>query len=540
MSSPTQLVLRLARLPTIRRHSVLLTLQDHGLLKATGWTRRQFSSKSRQFQVTQFQAADGLVTNHGNNPEEEDKDKNQRRPRKVTVYLSNENSSQWTTTIPSNEQHDKDRNNTTKTKTTTSNSLQQYLFDNVITHFLPAHYPHSVAPGYAKFSILAFSASAAGSAAMVLSTQTLLLAVGVVGASSHNNASIMAGALNWVLKDGIGQLGGVIFASRMGHTKKFDSDPKRLRMLAALCLDGASLLEILSPFVLSTWVLPLACVANIGKNIGFLTASASRAAIHQSLARQGNLADVTAKSGTQSMGAGLVGTALGIGLSTVVLHHDATNFVVGFCVLSAIHQGCNYLSLKAVPLRRFNRHRLHWVLSEYCSNSSNNSNNNTKDQAQFTRAVLTPSQVAGREQYFPLSFSSPDDAHSWLSIGSSLEALCPGPVQDFQQLYELLQDEAYLLNITTGRIHLVFQEHATGEDLIKGMLHAYLLHHEGQLGETHADHHHLSAIKHSYQTVQETFPELKEELERHGWMTGTDVTSVEPADAYRLNIEAKA
>lgn len=60
---------------------------------------------------------------------------------------------------------------------------------------------------------------------MVLSTQTLLLAVGVIG-SNAQKAGIMAGALNWVMKDFAGQLGGVLFASQMGKTRAFDADPK--------------------------------------------------------------------------------------------------------------------------------------------------------------------------------------------------------------------------------------------------------------------------------------------------------------------------
>ena len=38
-------------------------------------------------------------------------------------------------------------------------------------------------------------------------------------------------------------------------------------------------------------------VYNIGKNISFLAASASRAAIHKSYAKHENLADITAKTG---------------------------------------------------------------------------------------------------------------------------------------------------------------------------------------------------------------------------------------------------
>ena len=99
-------------------------------------------------------------------------------------------------------------------------------------------------------------------------------------------------------------------------------------MVAATALDGATLLEILSPLCHSSFVLPIASIANIGKNIGFLTASASRASLHQSLAVTGNLGDVTVKAGSQSMAASLVGTSLGIGLSSL-LSHDVLNF--GLC-----------------------------------------------------------------------------------------------------------------------------------------------------------------------------------------------------------------
>ena len=124
----------------------------------------------------------------------------------------------------------------------------------------------------------------------VLSTQSLLLAVGV-GASTALPA---AAALNWVIKDGFGQLGGVIFASSMGN--RFDADPKRWRMLAGtnnaaygleVCMSGvfflpcglltssvtttaysvdfAILIEILTPLVPGLFLL-LASLANVGES----------------------------------------------------------------------------------------------------------------------------------------------------------------------------------------------------------------------------------------------------------------------------------
>lgn len=157
----------------------------------------------------------------------------------------------------------------------------------LIHHFLPARYPYSVCPSYATYASYCFLGSIAGSSAMVLSTQALLIAVGV----GTHSAAPMAGALNWVMKDGIGQLGGVVFASQLGrggldwlgsfgqrlknnnNTHKrgnfqrgtADTNPKRWRMVAALALDLSTLLEICTPMMGSHWFLPMASIANIGK-----------------------------------------------------------------------------------------------------------------------------------------------------------------------------------------------------------------------------------------------------------------------------------
>mmetsp|Transcript_27760 Transcript_27760/g.50101 ORF Transcript_27760/g.50101 Transcript_27760/m.50101 type:complete len:387 (-) Transcript_27760:1222-2382(-) len=172
--------------------------------------------------------------------------------------------------------------NSYKTKDLTN--IQNLPF---IHHFLPAHYPHSVCPSYAPYASYCFLGSIAGSSAMVLSTQALLVAVGV----GTQSAAPMAAALNWVMKDGVGQLGGVIFASQLGKggvdldywRGKFgkwtgllggskiqnrgnfqrgtaDTNPKRWRMVAALALDLSTLLEICTPLMGPEWFLPCASV----------------------------------------------------------------------------------------------------------------------------------------------------------------------------------------------------------------------------------------------------------------------------------------
>lgn len=66
---------------------------------------------------------------------------------------------------------------------------------------------------------------------------------------------------------------------------------------------GSLVIRILVPFRCSV----SRTLSVTGKNISFLAASASRAAIHNVLAAKGNLADVTAKAGAQTILACMVG-----------------------------------------------------------------------------------------------------------------------------------------------------------------------------------------------------------------------------------------
>jgi len=354
-----------------------------------------------------------------------------------------------------------------------------------------------------------------------------LLAVGIVGQSS-TSTSVMAGALNWVMKDFVGQLGGVVFASQMGKTKAFDNDPKRWRMVAAIALDGATMLEIFAPLCHPSMVLPIASIANIGKNIGFLTASASRAALHQSLAITGNLGDVTVKAGSQSMLASLVGTSLGIGLSTL-LHHDTFNFGICFLGLSVIHQGCTYLSLQNVPLAHFNRHRLHLAMGYYLEHQT----------------IPSPADVAKIERFFP--FVSSDSSSEWLRIGRSLREVCQNPIE-LEHCLASVPNEAYLIrwNEETQNIDLIFFNDAKDQDICRGVYHACLIRHETcQMAAADNDLTTTGTCKIPFETkitqethlqVQKNFSHLFEELHTQGWDTSSGVTDVEDKSAHRIQI----
>ena len=181
---------------------------------------------------------------------------------------------------------------------------------SAFSYLLPMGYPASVGTDYMNYSTWCATAGVFASAGGVLATQSLLCAVGV--GSGGASTPPFAASLNWVLKDGIGQLAAVVSAAVISD--RFDADPKRWRSLAAYAEATARCLNASTPF--APWAfLPIASVANLGYSVACLAASATKADFHRSLARQQNLGDVTAKAGSQAISASLIGTGVGVCLS---------------------------------------------------------------------------------------------------------------------------------------------------------------------------------------------------------------------------------
>jgi hypothetical protein len=139
---------------------------------------------------------------------------------------------------------------TTTTTTLKLNELRRAVVHNVRTHMLPANYERSTIPSYLSYVRWSFVAATVSSASGVLSTQALLFGLGL----NATTGIAAAAAMNWVLKDGIGMLGGMLFASVVNT--RFDANPKRFRLGAAAALDSAMFLEVATP-LFPAYFLPL-------------------------------------------------------------------------------------------------------------------------------------------------------------------------------------------------------------------------------------------------------------------------------------------
>ena len=160
--------------------------------------------------------------------------------------------------------------------------------------FLPAGYPASVRPEYLKFQAFDTLQAACSYLRSILTTSAILRGAGV----GEETASPMAAAVAWVLRDGVGMFGSLIFSYIVGAS--FDVHVKEWRLFADLINDVGLTLDMLAPLAGGYFVL-VAALGAACKTICGMVAGATRASITAHFALRDNLADVSAKESAQEV-----------------------------------------------------------------------------------------------------------------------------------------------------------------------------------------------------------------------------------------------
>ncbi|KAG0330480.1 hypothetical protein BGZ99_003051 [Dissophora globulifera] len=378
--------------------------------------------------------------------------------------------------------------------------------------FLPKGYPETVTPNYWQFAKWQFLHNVTGSVSAVISTQSLLFAMGL-GAGSIP----MAAALNWIIKDGLGQLGGVVYASFVSD--KFDSEPKRYRFQATVAMQGANILELLTP-LWPGYFLIIASISNIGKNMAWLASSATRAQMNKTFALRDNLGDITGKSGSQATAAGLVGTGLGVIIAALMSHvseDPAVLPLVPMCLtfmpFAFLNIYSNYRSSHYVTTSSLNVSRIETVFhnilkemdlgrSDTSSSSSNSSRISISNsingsgsgsgsgsdiskekqlssqlQERLERLIPTPKHVAHEEVFV-------GPYHSPFKIGVEIEPIISRYAgqgerawalgQALRQAHFVRTERYYMMADATesNKVVIWFDKKAQNSDLVQGFYHA--------------------------------------------------------------------
>eukprot|EP00274_Cyanoptyche_gloeocystis_P000376 CAMPEP_0196664896 /NCGR_PEP_ID=MMETSP1086-20130531/58824_1 /TAXON_ID=77921 /ORGANISM="Cyanoptyche gloeocystis , Strain SAG4.97" /LENGTH=638 /DNA_ID=CAMNT_0042001389 /DNA_START=548 /DNA_END=2466 /DNA_ORIENTATION=- len=313
--------------------------------------------------------------------------------------------------------------------------------------YMPVGFPHSVSPDYVHFTRWQFVQNMAASMISVLSTQALLRAVGLRARGAITGAA----TLNWVLKDGMGRIGAMLFGSIFGNC--FDNDPKRWRLAGDALYDFGLGLELLAPLV-PAFFLITASTANAAKTISYMMRLPPRAAIFRSFALRENLGDISAKYNSQEVAANLLGMALGILLSAYIGASTVLPFVA-YALLCSLHLYSNYRSLKNLRLPTLNRQRLELIIEAYLEQGR----------------ILSPERVNNIERI--LYLPTPAAAEP-IVLGASL-AQAVSSASELCSLLKLYRKERYLINVCNGRVFAVIHDDATTRDILMCYLQAMRL-----------------------------------------------------------------
>ncbi len=187
-------------------------------------------------------------------------------------------------------------------------AIQQYVKQTIFNSFVP----EGITPNYYTFIKWRVVQRFLSANVNVFGTQSLLMGLGIKSTKSSSVLGLSA-ALNWVLKDALGKIVRMVWASKMG--RKFDPDAKRWRFRSSLLYAIGNGFEVLT-YVFPSLFLVLATSANSLKQMSMLTSSSTRNAVYNSFASKENIGDITAKGEAQIAFVDLFGIASGILLSS--------------------------------------------------------------------------------------------------------------------------------------------------------------------------------------------------------------------------------
>jgi len=293
-------------------------------------------------------------------------------------------------------------------KTNTTTALSSINIHR-ITNFLQRSFlPEGVNPSYHIFIKWRVVQRFISAILHVLGTQSLLLSLGI---NNGHRAVGLSAALNWVLKDALGKIVRMFWASKMGC--KFDSDAKRWRYRSSLLYALGNGLEI-GTFLCPSLFLLLATCANACKQMSMLTNSATRNALFNSF-RDGtreNIGDITAKGEAQIAVVDLLGILCGVCLSRLI--GISFKSILGVWVtLQALEVGCVYKCIRQVEFRLLNFERLSIITERFLSlrsfwrhetNSLESTNSSaavpSRSKSVSYKNIPTPSLMARNEKIF--------------------------------------------------------------------------------------------------------------------------------------------
>lgn len=356
-----------------------------------------------------------------------------------------------------------------------------------------AFFPEDVTPDYYSFTLWRFAQRCVSSTIGVFGTSSLLLALGI-----RSGRIGQAAVVSWVLKDGLGRVGKMVWAGSMG--KDFDVDPKRWRFRSAILYALGNGLEIVTQIFPASFLV-FATAANTMKQVSMLTSSATRNAMYRSFGeRSQNIANITAKGEAQIVVADLIGMACGIRLSKI-FGSSRRSVLSAYSFLTLLDIFGIYMELRQVVFRSLNAERSSIIINRALEDGT----------------FLSPSEVSPRESIFLRP-----KYKKWVRL-SSIAKAAKDP-SELSMLLGVFRRERFMVSTprtSGGPCRLVLRRDAKNEDVLRAMLLVGIV--QKELGNN--DNRVISLeesqelLNNARTVTKSSFSWLMEGLQEKGWNT---------------------
>uniref|UniRef100_A0A671KG75 RUS1 family protein C16orf58 homolog n=1 Tax=Sinocyclocheilus anshuiensis TaxID=1608454 RepID=A0A671KG75_9TELE len=350
--------------------------------------------------------------------------------------------------------------------------------------FLPQGYPESVSEDYVQYQLwdtVQVQVSLSGT----LATQASLRGVGV----GNQEATVAAATITWLLRDGTGMLGRILFAWLKG-------------LFADILNDVAMFMEIAAPHFPPFFTL-IVCIAGIFKSIVGVAGGATRAALTVHQARRNNMADISAKDGSQETLVNLAGLLVSLALIPLVTDNPLLTFIL-FFLFTVLHLFANYKAVRSVVMETLNEARLSIVLHQYLLHGQ----------------LLSPVEANQKEPVF-LSLGRTVPIKLGVRLGDIVQE--PGELQ----LALKNNSKPYLIGIKNGTVCVCLGSDASVRDEIMAACQALclraVLHDDsspsGALKQLSNTKDPWELVSQSHKMINQNFQTFLKELDQAKWQT---------------------
>lgn len=339
-------------------------------------------------------------------------------------------------------------------------------------------------------------------------------------------AAAGAVAIQWVLKDGFGEVGKLIFTRVFA--KSFDTRPKTWKFVGEMLANIGSFFMIMTAFAPAQYFLVLASVGNTARSISYLLWGATHAHFSKYFALAHNMGDVVAKSDSQLTVTHLLGLGTGVGLISFSSHPVFLLSV--FAAIVPLHIVAALRGIHAVQFEVLNQSKAQLLMDEYLVHGTVPSPEKLRHRERFFGEWVDNKQqgsssffswlrrVAGRKPQVTQVASEGGDVSGRLEVGVEI---CDA-FRTYSQLtttISVLGSENYLLGLShDGTVHVVFHQDAEGSDILFALFHGTRVSHDVQR------HPSLAADALLEKTLRDTLAWCKEyyskfvaDTEESGW-----------------------